>query len=107
MRRSCCTSAFEKKIRVTNRHEHARIIYDLLAHRFTQASRRDLRRASGLNSCQLFRALMRLEADGVLLAERKGRLAIADRLYTKTGTRKGGDTQHKNNAKHGYRSNQM
>ena len=84
------------------RCEHARIIYDLLAHQFIQASRRDLRRASGLDSCQLFRALMRLEADGVLLAERKGRLSIADRLYSKTGTRKGGDTRHNNNTKHGY-----
>ncbi len=59
----------------------ARMVSDALTSRFLQATRRELRQACNIDSTRLYRALLELERKGVLLAERKGKLAIAERLY--------------------------
>ncbi len=63
----------------------ARMISDVLTRQFLQASRRELRQACNIDSSRLYRALLELERRGILLAEYRGKLALAKRIY---GSRK-------------------
>ncbi len=77
----------------TRVHGDARMVSDLLATRFLSATRRELRAALQIDSSRLYRALLHLEDQGILLVEYSGRLALVDRLW---GSRKAAISRHGN-----------
>ncbi len=71
----------------------ARMVSDLLATHFLSATRAELRTAIGIDSSRLYRALLQLEQQGILLSEHRGRLSLSDRLW---GSRKSAIPSHRN-----------
>lgn len=59
----------------------AGLIHAALATQFLYIKRRELRKTLELTGCRLYRALLYLERKGILLAEHRGQLSLAERLY--------------------------